>query len=101
MPLPIEQNKPNHLRPGDDLAILMASRRYCFVLSAKQPDGHYYVGVAVENERGYFLTNWDYGTDHAKAEIAVDILNERRGIDTKTILEVTTSSMRAQNEATA
>jgi hypothetical protein len=78
---------------------------HCFYLdeamTMKHADGthHFYPAIVVENEAGYYRTDYDYGTDFAHAKETVDDLNRERGLSPERVIDIVTSSFRAQRAA--
>lgn len=75
---------------------------YCYYLietmTTLHPDGtrHYYPMLGAQDESGYYPTDWDYGTDFARAQEAVIALNARRGVSQDEATAIVASSMRAR-----
>lgn len=57
----------------------IAEKKWCYWLpyipNSPRDDGHYYVGIVLAGEAGYYLTDWDYGTDRELAAATVDKMN--------------------------
>jgi hypothetical protein len=64
-------------------------------MGVKQRDGlvHYYPAVVRYCEKGYFRTDWDYGTDFHLAKLAIEQLNTERGFTSEQVEMVVISSM--------
>ena len=60
---------------------------------------HYYPAIVREDEAGYSPTNYDYGTDFARASETVAELNKELGRSESDVLEIVASSMGAQRRA--
>jgi hypothetical protein len=58
--------------------------------------GHYYPGISVEGESGYFVTDWDWGTDRALAQQCADEKNARLGLTKQDAERIILSSMFAK-----
>jgi len=55
--------------------------------------GHYRPSIVDEDEDFHHPTDYDYGTDYARASEAVDRLNERMGFSKREAAEVVMHSM--------
>lgn len=59
------------------------------------PDGerHFYPAFVKAHEPGFSATGWDYGTDYAAAQQAVEAFNTEHGVNKDAVLLIVTSSM--------
>jgi hypothetical protein len=80
---------------------VVGDKPFCLYVSAamtkRHDDGsrHFYPGIVVQDEPGYYTTDWDYGTDFAEAAAAVIAANAKRGISQLEATDILGSSMRA------
>lgn len=69
--------------------------RAYFVMQSRQDGaGNYQALVAVEGERGYYLTDWFWGSDFKVAEQIADKKNAAMGVSKKKAAKIILSSMR-------
>jgi hypothetical protein len=63
-------------------------------MTKRHRDGtrHFYPGIVVQDEPGYYTTDWDYGTDFAEAVAAVVAANAAHGISQVEATEIVGSS---------
>ena len=61
--------------------------------TVKTPEGGYIPCIAIEGESGYYLTDWDWGTDLELAEECAKKKNERLGIDDQTAQKIILGTM--------
>ena len=72
----------------------MARMVYFIMETVVDENGNYIPCIAVEGERGYHKTNWQWGTDLETAEGCADELNKRMGYSKKESLLIQLGSMR-------
>jgi len=66
-----------------------------FVLESQRNDkGEFQALIAVEGMKGYYTTDWFWGTDFATAEAVADAKNDRMGISIIEAFKVIGSTMR-------
>ena len=67
------------------------------VMTTQHADGtrHFYPAIVVQDQPGYYRTDWDYGTDFAEAVAAVIAANAQHGVSQVEATEIVGSSMRA------
>ena len=73
----------------------MAKSCYFILETVKDEDGGYVPCIAVEDEPGYYRTDWNWGTDKDLAEQCVDQKNEALGINPREAFAIVLSSMAA------
>jgi hypothetical protein len=54
---------------------------------------HYFPGIVKPDESGYYLTNWDWGTDREIAVKCAADLNAKLGVTGEQAFEMVTQSM--------
>jgi hypothetical protein len=92
---------PNPHGAGVAPVHVLGDKPFCLyvseVMTKRHGDGsrHFYPGIVVEDEPGYYMTDWDYGTDFAEAATAVVATNAKRGISQVEVMDILGSSMRA------
>lgn len=66
----------------------MAKRRMCYYVphlpngaSVGADSSHFFPGIVFADEAGYYMTDWDWGTDREIAVQCVNELNEKLGVD--------------------
>lgn len=70
-------------------------RMVFFILDTQTNEkGEYRALIAVEGEKGYYKTDWYWGTDLATAEACADARNDRMGISVVEALKIVASTMR-------
>lgn len=64
-------------------------------LTRNNADGerHFYPAFVKAYEPGYSATDWDYGTDYAEAQKAVDSFNAEHGVNKDAAMLIVTTSM--------
>ena len=64
-------------------------------LTRTGPDGerHFYPAFVKAYEPGFSATDWDYGTDYATAQKAVESFNAEHGVNTDAAMLIVTTSM--------
>lgn len=68
-----------------------------FIMETRRNNkGEYNALIAVENERGYYPTDWYWGADKEVAQQICDERNERLGLDRKEAMKIQTSTMRKE-----
>jgi hypothetical protein len=74
----------------------MAEKRMVFFISEldRAEDGGYIPCIAVEGERGYHLTDWNWGDDLALANQIADERNARLGITPREAALIQLGTMR-------
>jgi len=66
-----------------------------FVLERQRNDkGEFQALIAVEGKKGYYTTDWFWGTDFATAEAVADARNDRMGISIIEAFKIIASTMR-------
>ena len=72
-------------------------KRYCYFIfeSMKDEQGNYRPGIAVDGEPGYYVTDYDYGTDFMFAQMGVDKANEKIGVSVDDAMDIVATSMAA------
>ncbi len=80
----------------DDPAPARAEKRLAYFLleTEKTRRGHWGPCIAVENEPGYYRTDYDFGPDKQKAQAAIDELNARRGLTPREAALIQLTTMR-------
>jgi hypothetical protein len=75
-----------------------AGRRMAYLIleGVRAKDGGYVPCMAREGEKGYYLTNWNYGLDKIIAEKCIDNLNRRMGLSEEDVTTIVLSSMGKQ-----
>jgi hypothetical protein len=75
-----------------------AGRRMAYLIleDVRAKDGGYVPCLAREGEKGYYLTNWNYGLDKIIAEKCIDTLNRRMGLSEEDVTTIVLSSMGKQ-----
>lgn len=58
-------------------------------------NGNYIPCIAVENERGFYRTNWEWGNDIEQAQRIADMMNDKLGITRADANRIVISSMRS------
>ncbi len=61
--------------------------------TAKDEEGNYIPCVAIEGQKGYNLTDWEWGKDFKLAEKCAKQLNEEMGISDNEAMEIVLSTM--------
>ena len=61
---------------------------------ATATDGGFIPCIAVRGEKGYNLTDWNWGTDKELAEKCADKKNEALGLSNDDVMEIICSTMR-------
>lgn len=67
---------------------------YFIQLTVKNEKGEYSPCIAIENEPGYNLTDWTWGSNLDKAEAIADEKNEALGITKDEAMKIVLSTMR-------
>ena len=64
-------------------------------LARSHADGerHFYPAFVKAYEPGFSATDWDYGTDYAAAQKAVEAFNAEHGVNKEAAMLIVTSSM--------
>jgi hypothetical protein len=92
---------PNPQGAGVAPVNVLGDKPFCLYVSEamtkRHGDGskHFYPGIVVEDQPGYYMTDWDYGSDFAEAAATVIATNAARGISQVGASEIVGSSMRA------
>ena len=75
----------------------LIARKYAFVIPATGYDEKrgYQVGIAVEGERGYNVTDWYWGHDYKVACELADERNAKMGLTKEQAEDIIISTMRA------
>ena len=60
----------------------------------KNDKGEFQALIAVEGKKGYYTTDWFWGTDFATAEAVADARNDRMGISIIEAFKIIASTMR-------
>ena len=78
----------------------MAERRMCYYLphipngaSVGADPSHFFPGIVFADEAGYYMTDWDYGTDRELAASCVIDLNKRLGVSEDEAFLIVAASM--------
>ena len=70
-------------------------RIVCFIQETERAnDGGYLVCMAVEGERGFHRTDWNWGSDLVLAKKLCDERNEHQGISPKEAMDIILGTMR-------
>lgn len=80
-----------HLIDGKPACLLITEN-----LTRNHPDGerHFYPAFVKAHEAGFAATtDWDYGTDYAEAQKAVEAYNAEHGVKPEAAMLIVTSSM--------
>lgn len=64
----------------------------------KDAHGEYIPCIVKENEKGYFLTSWSWGTDRTIAEKIAEQYNKNLGISKEEAMELVLKSMSPRHE---
>ena len=59
----------------------------------KDKHGNFVPCIVKENEKGYFITDWQWGQNRAIAQKIADDYNTRLGLSKKQVIELTLQSM--------
>ena len=92
---------PNPHGAGVAPVHMLGDKPFCLYVSEamtkRHADGsmHFYPGIVVEDEPGYYMTDWDYGIGFADAVAAVIAANAKRGMGQLEAMDILASSMRA------
>ena len=64
-------------------------------LTRPHPNGerHFYPAFVKAHEPGFSATDWDYGTDYAAAQKAVEAFNAEHGVNKDAAILIVTTSM--------
>jgi len=68
-------------------------RVYMILQTVKNKNGEYIPCIAVENEKGYNLTDWAWGKDFQIAENIASEKNQKMGYTEKEVFQVILSTM--------
>ena len=64
-----------------------------FTRSGADGERHFYPAFVKAYEPGFSATDWDYGTDYAAAQKAVEAFNAEHGVNKEAAMLIVTSSM--------
>jgi hypothetical protein len=69
--------------------------RMCYMIieTKRAADGGFIPCIAKEGTNGFYLTDWNYGTDLDRAEDAVDELNKRLGLTETDVVTIMLSTL--------
>lgn len=83
--------------PAEIEAMAEGKRLAVFVQETdKATDGQFIPCIAVEGERGYYRTNWAWGTDKSQADRLADEYNARLGLDPQEAMKIILSTLRGR-----
>lgn len=79
-----------HMIDGKPACLLITEN-----LTRNSADGerHFYPAFVKAFEPGFSATNWDYGTDYATAQAAVESYNAEHGVNKDAAMLIVTTSM--------
>lgn len=70
------------------------SRSVYFIMDAvRAEDGGYIPCIAIEGEKGYYKTDWNWGPDKEQAQAWADERNEILGIDRREATRIQSRTM--------
>ncbi len=74
----------------------MENKRIAFFVLENQVNdkGEFKALIAVEGVKGYYTTDWFWGTDFATAEAIADARNDRMGISISEAFKIIASTMK-------
>ena len=72
----------------------MPRKVYFIMETLTDNNGNYIPCIAVENVRGFYRTDWEWGNDLDIAQQIVDDRNEKLGLSKKEAMIIQLSSMR-------
>ncbi len=73
---------------------IMPRKVYFIMETLTDNNGNYIPCIAVENVRGFYRTDWEWGNDLDIAQQIVDDRNEKLGLSKKEAMIIQLSSMR-------
>jgi hypothetical protein len=73
----------------------MSKKAYFISETIKDHEGNYIPCIAVENIRGFYRTDWQWGKDRDTAQRFADKKNEQLGLTKKQAMDIQVSSMRS------
>lgn len=76
--------------------VIRAAQRRVYFINELQRDaqGNYIPCIAVEGETGFYLTDWEWGSDLKFAQECADEMNEKMGISKREAMLVQLGTMR-------
>jgi hypothetical protein len=66
---------------------------YFIMETERAPDGQYIPCIAIEGEKGFYRTDWTWGTNKEQAQKFADECNQEMGIDRREAAKIQFKAM--------